>query len=823
VASGAQSSKFATEIARVKAATQLSSVIGRTIKLEKKGKEYVACCPFHEESTPSFKVNDTKRIYHCFGCSVQGDVYDWLEKKQGLSIAEAVEYLGGEAPQHVNGKDEDEGEAWQPLVPPPDDAPRPYLLGFDHVYAYLDSDGVPLFYVRRRDAKGETKKRFVPLTFGVLNGKRGWHSRHPAAPRPLYGLDRLAALLGAAVLICEGEKATDAARRMFPDRVCMCWPAGTANVKNADWSPLIDRSVAVWPDNDTGGHKAAAEIKDRLPQAVVIRVADLPPKADAADVALEDPETWLVERIAEATRKKKANGHDPHPLPIEDHGRPTVRVLNGLRHRAADQGLEAMFKAGVPFYQRDKQLVRAALVKAKSADGRIIEVPGIIPVTNPILARALGQSAEWERVKADGEPVRIDPPKEVVEQIGAMVGDWPFPPLSGVIGTPTLRPDGSILSAPGYDDATGLVLLSPPPMEPVKMEPSWREAEQALTRLNDLLVEFPFADEASRSVAISMILTVVLRGALIPAVPMHVVTAPQPGSGKSYLLDTAAAIATGERCPVMAFSADPAETEKRLVGAALAGFPIIALDNVNDMLTGDFLAQATERPILLVRPLGGSQVVRIANTFSVFANGNNIQATADLVRRTLRCGLDANVENPEERTFFSDPVATVLADRGKYIHSCLTIARAYLAAGAPQQTSRLPSFPSWSDIVRGSLVWLKWPDPVDSMALVRGEDPTRAARAALFETWAKDLGLNPAGLLTAGLVEESEARDEHGFLHPSFRDACLVVASERNGSTVSPRRLGNYLRSCNNNRVGDLKLVVNRQDAARPRWVLMRV
>jgi len=103
---------------------------------------------------------------------------------------------------------------------------------------------------------------------------------------------------------------------------------------------------------------------------------------------------------------------------------------------------------------------------------------------------------------------------------------------------------------------------------------------------------------------------------------MHLVTAPRPGTGKSYLADIASMIATGDRCAVKPASPNAEETEKRLVGAALSGRPIIALDNCRDVLRGDFLCQVTERPLLELRALGKSDQHRIPNTFSFFANGN---------------------------------------------------------------------------------------------------------------------------------------------------------------------------------------------------------
>lgn len=501
---------------------------------------------------------------------------------------------------------------------------------------------------------------------------------------------------------------------------------------------------------------------------------------------------------------------------------PSIQVISGLRHKAADLGLRALAVAKIAFYQRDRMLVRTSLSKAKTSDGKVVEIPGIVPVTVPILSRALGSVARWVKLKADGEPVRIDPPKELVEQIAAMSGDWPFAPITGVIATPTMRPDGTILSNAGYDEMTGLVLLAPPSMPSIPDYPTRQDAQDALKILLGLLSEFPFADPASRSVALSMIITTVLRGALLPAVPMHVATAPQPGTGKSYLSDIAAAISTGERCAVIAVAPNADETEKRLQGAALSGQQIIALDNCSEVLFGDFLNQVTERPLLQLRPLGTSNTVRIANTFTVFANGNNLMAPADLVRRTLVSRLDANLENPEERVFASNPVKMILADRGMYVAACLIIGRAYVVAGSPNRCTTLASFDRWSDLVRSSLVWLDQTDPCSSMEVARLEDPVRLSRAALFKAWADEIGLNPGGLVTADLISEAEITDGHGIVHPRLREACLAVAAERTGTTISSRRLGKWLTSNNNNRVGDLKLTTNRSDAARPRWVLSR-
>ena len=57
----------------LRARTTLSALIAPTVKLAKAGREFKACCPFHNEKSPSFYVNDEKGFYHCFGCGAHGD------------------------------------------------------------------------------------------------------------------------------------------------------------------------------------------------------------------------------------------------------------------------------------------------------------------------------------------------------------------------------------------------------------------------------------------------------------------------------------------------------------------------------------------------------------------------------------------------------------------------------------------------------------------------------------------------------------------------------------------------------------------------------
>ena len=79
----------------------LAEVIGRRVKLARKGREHLGLCPFHKEKSPSFTVNEEKGFYHCFGCQAHGSVFDFVMETEGLSFPEAVERLAGEAGMEV--------------------------------------------------------------------------------------------------------------------------------------------------------------------------------------------------------------------------------------------------------------------------------------------------------------------------------------------------------------------------------------------------------------------------------------------------------------------------------------------------------------------------------------------------------------------------------------------------------------------------------------------------------------------------------------------------------------------------------------------------
>lgn len=484
---------------------------------------------------------------------------------------------------------------------------------------------------------------------------------------------------------------------------------------------------------------------------------------------------------------------------------PVITLEAGELHNIASEAEAALVASDTPFYVHSQKLKRPVVDTLPASHNRFTKVARLTEVNEASMIDRLSRSAVW--LKWDGRAKKMvpaDPPPKVSATVLSRDGEWTFPRLAGVITTPTLRPDGTILSEPGYDPATQLLLLDPPEMPQLPPRPSKKAAEKALAKLDSLLSEFPFVDDASRSVALSALITPVVRGALM-VTPMHITKAPVAGSGKSYIIDIASAINSGEKAPVMSAGAKEEELEKRLVSALLAGQTFITIDNVNGELGGDFLCQVVERPIVQPRILGKSEAPKIENRSSCFATGNNIRLVGDMTRRVVICSLDPGMERPETREFAGDPFDAVLANRGLYVAAALTVVRAYVVAGCPGVLPALASFEDWSRLVRSALVWLGRTDPLLTMERAREDDPITSALRQVYHAWHDATGETPQ---TANeMIAKSSLRGVHNdLIHEGLHDAFSVIAGDRAGG-MTPTRLGKYLKDHENRMIASLKLV----------------
>jgi len=505
---------------------------------------------------------------------------------------------------------------------------------------------------------------------------------------------------------------------------------------------------------------------------------------------------WESKKCAESNCKE-ADGEDSLPVIVMEGGGISVE---------ATKGEEVLISSGAEIYQRGYCLVRPVVKDVEAARKNRTKIAQLIAVGKTYLVDQLCQRAIWKRRGQSGIITKINPPDKLAELILGRKGHWNFKEVVGVITTPTLRPDGSLLCKAGYDPETRLILFEPPAMPDIPDAPTREDALEALDLLNDLLSEFPFVGDASRSVALSMILTTVSRGAFNVA-PMHAIRASTPGSGKSYICDMPTAIATGRRCPVTAAGKTEEETEKRIGSALLAGQPVICIDNISGEFGGDFLCQAIERHLVEIRILGKSEQVEVESRSTIFATGNNLRLLGDMTRRVVLCTLDANMERPELRKFKDKPFEKVLSDRGKYIAAALTIVRAYIVAGRPNPAPQLGSFEDWSDTVRSALIWLDLADPVETMNTARDEDPSLQTMAAVFAAMRDISGVDnkktAADIIKLAFEKEG---DEHTpYKNPKLRDALANATSNKSGF-FNAKEFGKWLSQKKKRIVNNMRL-----------------
>ena len=237
------------------------------------GNGWKARCPSHADEKPSLSISEGKNgrvlLYCHAGCS-QSDV-----------IAALVAL--GLWPNETRPKRSREKT---PIIPVPGDAPAMSFVHPEHgepsqVWPYHLADGGLAGYIARFDfvKHGVTRKDCLPITFCDLgNGKRCWRSKGIPTPRPLYRLPELLARPDAPVLVTEGEKAADAAQRLFPDYAVTTPMHGAKSPAKTDWSPIKHRAVTIWPDRDQPGADFARLVAELADEGSVttVRIVAVP-------------------------------------------------------------------------------------------------------------------------------------------------------------------------------------------------------------------------------------------------------------------------------------------------------------------------------------------------------------------------------------------------------------------------------------------------------------------------------------------------------------------------------------------------------------------
>ncbi|MCX5682068.1 MAG: hypothetical protein NT049_00050, partial [Planctomycetota bacterium] len=420
------------------------------------------------------------------------------------------------------------------------------------------------------------------------------------------------------------------------------------------------------------------------------------------------------------------------------------------------------------------------------------------------LLRKLSVCARYQKWNAKIEDyVACLPSEAIINAVLASIEYPGIPVATGIVSSPILRADGTIATEPGYDALTGLYL------DTSGTYPALMKPDDAVAKLKEVLIDFPFATEAHRSGWCAALVTLLCRAAFAGPSPFFLFDANMSRTGKGLLTDLLTMVAEERRAARYAVPKDGDELRKLITTIALSGAPYLLFDNIKDKFGNATIENAMTTGRWSDRILGGNRQIDIPLSVIWIGTSNNAVLTKDMIGRTCHVRMETNCERPDLRTGFkhSDLLGYVKEHRRELAVAALSIPAGFIAANKPDQN--LPAwggFEGWSDLVRNSLVWAGLPDPDTREALAAQADDDSVLLQQLMDGWAE---LNGAATVGEAVVAANLGTA------PTLAALLTELPGDCN------RSLGYLLRDCRGRVSGGRKL--DRTDHKIPRWQLVTI
>lgn len=536
------------------------------------------------------------------------------------------------------------------------------------------------------------------------------------------------------VLIVEGSKQCLVAAEHAPDDyevygIAGCWGWSHDNTPISDLEVVQDRRVVVLFDADAGTNHQVYTAGTRLHEALLaeganeVRWARLPAgkKAGLDDVLAKrspDRRSDYLSRIVSGAKAKVADskpkpGKEPPKKPEPSDGRPVVevdndrlKVITQITNALIDKwdGTE-LFNHGGVISELDKTTMRPV---DKGVFNNLV-----MQATMPVIVGMNGITHTWPD------------PNTVLAILSAADK---FTPLDRITRVPFLRPDGSVVTQAGYDEATRTLLIPSDDLEGVDT-PDTPTPEQVATArdfiLDEWLGDMPFPDNSSKANALAMVLTPFVRG-LVPLVPLAVIDGLQMGVGKNLLADCLSILVTGYAADPKPYTSDDTEHRKVLTSAFRTGDEMFVFDEAHTLEGANF-ARAITSVTYSDRILGVSTMAEFPNRVTWLALGNQVQVQGDMTRRVYRIALHPPYANPMDRSVdtFRHPELREWTgeNRAELFTAALTLVKAWFCAGEPPapRSKSFGSFEKWQKIIGGVLHHAEVPGFLENLFEWRSE------------------------------------------------------------------------------------------------------
>jgi len=502
--------------------------------------------------------------------------------------------------------------------------------------------------------------------------------------------------------------------------------------------------------------------------------------------------TKALDEEGETQETEGSSGAEEDDFPLKADGRPVIDVTKPF-DKIVDRSVRELAKEPTLFQKRS-ELVRVVMEEG----GRV----RIRPFKSVVLRYVLSQKAHW--VKGT-DPVH--PPDHVARGIVERTAWERIRILRAVTPFPAIDPDGQMPKEPGYDKSTETYFTGAVDVH-VPDQPSQDDARAAVAVLYDIVQDFPFANEEHKAAWLAGLLTPLARYAHDGNAPMILVQANGPRIGKTTLVKLISHIVFGTDSPVMTFTKNEDETRKRILSFLRVARSMVLVDNVVGQFGGQNVNALVTSRNFEDRILGKSVILETLNDTSWFVTGNNIQLAQDTAERCVNVRLQSSEEKPHLRTDFKYPnlFETVSERRGELLSAALTVLKAFIVAGKPdQQLAAWGGFEAWSRLIRGAIVFAGMPDPANTrLELEEQTDVETDEKAALIvglDEWQTANGINVAMKASEILQHVREHRDQSSKLRMALED---IAGSP--GSLPDSKTLGRHLREAWNRNFGGLVL-----------------
>lgn len=364
--------------------------------------------------------------------------------------------------------------------------------------------------------------------------------------------------------------------------------------------------------------------------------------------------------------------------------------------------------------------------------------------------------------------------------------------------------------APGFERLRpgwqgGIYYDEPPELKDLKPD---MDIESIRGVLEELIIDFPFKDEASRQNFFGLMLTPLVAPAVEGNRPLHLLLSPLERTGKTKLAeDVFGGSILGRPTPAIQITRYEDEQDKRLLALLLEGETLVHFDNLPVRVASAALSSALTATAYQGRVLGASKTVSLMNSLTVVGSGNNTECSGEIAKRAVPILLAPQTSHPELRDNFHHPDlrAHVRTNRRRILAALLGMIETWRYNDMPRGTSRMGGFEAWSETIGGIMRcsgFTLWRSNVTDW--VRQADPRGLEVETFVATWADVHGTQ--ALTASTLVDVAEEANVFG--------AEMEKRTTRGRCTV----MGKILRRLMNRPVGDW--VVRRREGKRLSYFL---